>query len=105
MRLSGSGTLTMAVMRPGPDGFATAQFPGEQPRACEMTNLALPSAVVLKRPAAQPKSPTLKRSASALFPGTGDRYKVVFLPQGPHGCHSTKLGSKAVNISVRRQGP
>ena len=72
VRLSGSGILTK------PDGFATAQFPGEQLRVCEMTNLALPSAVVLKRPAAQPKSLTLKSSASALVAGTGDKYKVMF---------------------------
>ena len=78
VRWSGSGTLTKAVMRPGPDGFATAQFPSEQLCVCEMTNLALPSAVVLKRPAARLKSPTLKRSASALVPGTGDKYKVMF---------------------------
>ena len=43
-----------------------------------MTNLALPSAVVLKRPAAQPKSPTLKRSDSALVLGTSCKYNVMF---------------------------
>ena len=105
VRSSSSRTLTKTVMRPGTDGIATAQFPSELLRVCEMTNLALTSAVVLKRPAEQPKSPTLKRSNSALVPVTCDKIQSDVLPREPQGCRSKELGSKAANISVRRQGP
>ena len=62
VRLLQDGSELEAQLRPGPDGFAMATFPGQEPKQVEVPNLlleALATPFVAKRPAAR------KRPASA----------------------------------------
>ena len=106
VRLSGSGTLTKAVMRPGPDGFATAQFPGDQPRVCEMTNFALPSAVVLRTTRCTAEEFNTEEVRLCTCAWDELQIQCDVLPQDTTRLpFEGILGSEEANFSVRRHGP